>query len=102
MLRASGRGEAGLLGVLWSPQGQSPIESISGDVLQDIRASLGAQMAGKTGTAFEKQLQRNFEAAWQPSRKQLKKGQLHEIEEQLAKARQAAADAQSTIKNAEE
>jgi chromosome segregation ATPase len=102
MLKAAGRGDAGMLGVLWSPQGQLPLNSVSGGVLEAIRASLGAQMAGAGGAAFEKQVARLFEAGWQPARRQPKKGRLHEIDEQLAGIRQTAANARDSLREADE
>jgi predicted ATP-dependent endonuclease of OLD family len=102
MLRASGRGETGILGVLWSPQGQLPLEGVSGGVVEEIRASLGAQMAGAAGLAFEKQLRKIYEAAWQPSRKQPKKGLLQDIEQKLSEERENAESAKSTLEQADQ
>lgn len=102
MLRCGGRNEAGLLAVLWSAQGELPLIHVPGGVLEDLRAALGAQMAGSSGAAFEKQLRKAFEAGWQPARMQPKKARLHEIEEHLSKARAAAEANRSVLEDADE
>ncbi len=102
MMRCGGRNEAGLLAVLWSAQGELPLDHVPGGVLEELRAALGAQMSGRSGAAFEKQLRKAFEAGWQPARMQPKKGLLHEIEEHLAKAEAAAEANRSILEEADE
>ena len=102
MMRCGGRNEAGLLAVLWSAQGELPLDHVPGGVLEDLRTALGAQMSGSSGAAFEKQLRKAFEAGWQPARMQPKKGRLHEIEEHLAKAEAAAEASRSILEEADE
>jgi chromosome segregation ATPase len=102
ILRCGGRNEAGLLAVLWSAQGELPLNHVPGGVLEDLRAALGAQMAGRSGTTFEKQLRKAFEAGWQPARMQPKKGRLNEIEEHLEKAKAAADASRSILEEADE
>jgi chromosome segregation ATPase len=102
MLRFGGKNEAGLLSVLWSAQGELPLESVPGGVQEALRAALGAQMAGSHGASFEKQLRKAFEAGWQPARMQPKKGRLHEIDELLAKAVSAADTSRQLLEEADE
>lgn len=47
----------GLAQVLWAPQGNLAIGELSGDVLVDIRNSLGAQVSGPEASPIEKQIQ---------------------------------------------
>src|SRR5471030_1288626 len=102
MMRCGGRNEAGLLAVLWSAQGELPLDHVPGGVLEDLRAALGAQMSGSSGAAFEKQLRKAFETGWQPAGMQPKKGRLHEIEEHLAKAEASAEASRSILEEADE
>ena len=58
----SGRGLSkpenwGLAQVLWAPQGNLAIGELSGDVLVDIRNSLGAQVSGPEASPIEKRIQ---------------------------------------------
>jgi chromosome segregation ATPase len=102
MLRCGARNEAGLLAVLWSAQGKLPLANVPGGVLEDIRSAFGAQMAGPAGIAFEKQLLKVFKASWQPERMQPKKGRLHELDAQLAKAGETADANRSFLQDADE
>jgi len=47
----------GLAQVLWAPQGDLTIGQLSGDVLTDIRTSLGVQVAGSEASPIEKRIQ---------------------------------------------
>ena len=47
----------GLAQVLWAPQGNLAIGELSGDVLVDIRNSLGAQVSGPEASPIEKRIQ---------------------------------------------
>jgi len=67
ILRSSppGRGLArpenwGLAQVLWAPQGNLAIGSLSGDVLADIRVSLGAQVSGAGAGPVEERIERAY------------------------------------------
>jgi DNA repair exonuclease SbcCD ATPase subunit len=102
MLRCGGKNEAGLLAVLWSAQGDLPLDHVPGGVVEALRAALGAQMAGTSGAAIEKQLRKAFEGGWQPARMQPKKGRLHEIEDLLTKAEAVAATSRSILEEADE
>ena len=62
---APGRGLAqskdwGLAQVLWAPQGDLTIGQLSGDVLADIRTSLGVQVAGSEASPIEKRIQETW------------------------------------------
>jgi len=50
----------GLAQVLWAPQGDLTIGQLSGDVLADIRASLGVQVAGPEVSPIEKRIQETW------------------------------------------
>ena len=102
MLRCGGKNEAGLLSVLWSAQGELPLENVPGGVQEALRVALGAQMAGSNGASFEKELRKAFEAGWQPARMQPKKGRLHEIDDLLAKAVAAAETSRQLLEEADE
>jgi len=50
----------GLAQVLWASQGNLAIGELSGDVLVDIRSSLGAQVSGPEASPIEKRIQENW------------------------------------------
>ena len=47
----------GLAEILWAPQGDLAIAQLSGDLLADIRTSLGVQISGKDAGPIEKKVQ---------------------------------------------
>ncbi|HID23684.1 MAG TPA: hypothetical protein EYP14_14985, partial [Planctomycetaceae bacterium] len=75
---ASGRGMTqrrhwGLAQILWVPQGQLPIESLSSGTEAAIRESLGAHMAGPGEDALEKKINAEYSQFFTPGGK-LKSG----------------------------
>jgi exonuclease SbcC len=79
----------GVFSILCAAQGEQHLPALSGNVLEDIRRMLGAQLAGDDGTAFEKMLEKRYAAVWTPGGKP-KKGPLTEIQAKLV-------DAQSSL-----
>ena len=59
----------GLAQVLWAPQGNLAIGELSGDVLTDIRNSLGAQIAGPETSPIEKRIQETWQQFFTPGGK---------------------------------
>jgi len=59
----------GLAQVLWAPQGDLAIGELSGDVLADIRSSLGAQIAGTGVNPIEKRIQETWQQFFTPGGK---------------------------------
>ena len=59
----------GLAQVLWAPQGNLAIGELSGDVLVDIRNSLGAQVSGPEASPIEKRIQENWGEFFTPGGK---------------------------------
>jgi len=56
----------GLAQVLWAPQGDLAMESLSGDVLTDIRVSLGAQVSGAGAGPLEERIDRAYSQFFTP------------------------------------
>ncbi len=62
---APGRGLArydnwGIAQVLWAPQGRLELKGLSGDVLENIRASLGTQVSETAGNAIERRIDEKY------------------------------------------
>jgi len=56
----------GLAQVLWAPQGELALEGLSGDLMNQIRASLGAQVAGPAGDPVEKRIEEAYLKIYTP------------------------------------
>ncbi len=50
----------GLAQVLWVPQGELAFEGLSGDLMDEIRASLGAQVTGPVGNPTERKIEEAY------------------------------------------
>ncbi|HWR50205.1 MAG TPA: AAA family ATPase, partial [Bryobacteraceae bacterium] len=91
---AAGRGlagteETGILQALCCPQGGLALPGLTGKVLEDIRAMLGAQLAGPRGAAFETEVAKKYSKAW--SGKGPRKSEaIHGLRAELAKASEEA------------
>ncbi len=71
--------------VLWSPQGALELQSIDGSVLEQVRASLGAQMESGVVRRVIAEVAQLANVNWTPSKEDLKKGSpVRAIEERLA------------------
>lgn len=88
----------GLAQVLWAPQGDLTIGQLSGDVLADIRASLGVQVAGPEASPIEKRIQETWRQFFTSGRK-LKTGKeapaIVRLRERLRKAEDELTSARS-------
>jgi len=86
----------GLAQVLWAPQGNLAITSLSGDLLSDIRASLGAQVSGPEAGPVEERIEEAYRQFFTPTGK-LKAGKdaptLVRLREKLDQALQKHAGA---------
>ncbi len=51
----------GLAQVLWAPQGQLAFDSLSGDIVRDIRSALGAQLGGPGSGVLEQRIEEAYE-----------------------------------------
>ena len=56
----------GLAQVLWAPQGNLALSGLSGDVIANIRASLGAQVAGAGSGSIEARIEALYGSAFTP------------------------------------
>lgn len=88
----------GLAQVLWAPQGEMALPALSGDVVERIRESLGAQVSGPGGGPLEKAIEDAYLAIYTPGG-QLRRGReappLVRLRDQMAQARTAHANAQA-------
>ena len=50
----------GLAQVLWVPQGELALEGLSGDLMNEIRASLGTQVTGPAGNPIERKIEEAY------------------------------------------
>jgi DNA repair exonuclease SbcCD ATPase subunit len=102
----------GLAQVLWAPQGDLTIGQLSGDVLADIRASLGVQVAGPEVSPIEKRIQETWLQFFTPGGN-LKTGKeapdivrlrerLRKAEDELTSARSQQQDFDETARRVEE
>lgn len=86
----------GLAQVLWAPQGELALAGLSGDVIADIRASLGAQVAGAGGGPLEERIEEAYGRFFTPGGK-LRTGKeapaVLRLREALAAAAEAAREA---------
>ena len=92
---APGKGVAqvrhwGLAQVLWAPQGALDLPELSGDLPNDIRAMLGAQVAGPAGSRIEQKIQELYRGYYTATGK-VKSGkdapEAVRLEQELEKAR---------------
>ena len=56
----------GLAQVLWAPQGNLSIHNLSGDIISDIRSSLGVQVSGTGGGPIEKRIEEIYLTIFTP------------------------------------
>ena len=56
----------GLAQVLWAPQGNLSIQNLSGDIISDIRSSLGVQVSGPGGGPIEKRIEEIYLTLFTP------------------------------------
>ena len=59
----------GLAQVLWAPQGNLTLAGLSGDVVDDIRAALGVQVAGSSSGPLEEQIEEAYGRFFTPGGK---------------------------------
>ncbi len=65
----SRRENSGLAQVLWVPQGKLALEALSGDLLADVRASLGAQVGGPDASPIERKVEEAYLQIFTPGGK---------------------------------
>jgi DNA repair exonuclease SbcCD ATPase subunit len=63
----SRRENSGLAQVLWVPQGRLALEALSGDLLADVRTSLGAQVTGPTASPIERKVEEAYLQIYTPT-----------------------------------
>ena len=107
---APGRGLAkeehwGIAQVLWAPQGKLDLGALSGDLITDIKTSLGTQVTGSEGGPVEKRVEAVYSRIFTSGGK-LKTGKdapgIVRLEEALKKAREKRAEAQAAQQQFEE
>ena len=65
----SRRENSGLAQVLWVPQGRLALEALSGDLLADVRTSLGAQVTGPAASPIERKVEEAYLQIYTPTGK---------------------------------
>jgi DNA repair exonuclease SbcCD ATPase subunit len=65
----SRRENSGLAQVLWVPQGRLALEALSGDLLADVRTSLGAQVTGPAASPVERKVEEAYLQIYTPTGK---------------------------------
>jgi DNA repair exonuclease SbcCD ATPase subunit len=63
----SRRENSGLAQILWVPQGRLALEALSGDLLADVRTSLGAQVTGPTASPIERKVEEAYLQIYTPT-----------------------------------
>jgi len=63
----SRRENSGLAQVLWVPQGRLVLEALSGDLLADVRTSLGAQVTGPDASPIERKVEEAYLQIYTPT-----------------------------------
>ena len=63
----SRRENSGLAQVLWVPQGRLTLEALSGDLLADVRTSLGSQVTGPTASPIEGKVEEAYLQIYTPT-----------------------------------
>jgi hypothetical protein len=63
----SRRENSGLAQVLWVPQGRLALEALSGDLLADVRTSLGTQVAGPDASPIERKVEEAYLQIFTPT-----------------------------------
>lgn len=63
----SRRENSGLAQVLWVPQGRLALEALSGDLLADVRTSLGSQVTGPTASPIERKVEEAYLQIYTPT-----------------------------------
>lgn len=85
----------GLAQVLWVPQGELALEGLSGDLMNQIRDSLGAQVAGPAGDPIERKIEEAYLKIYTP-KGSYKTGKDGAVVVQIKEKLQVAIEARNT------
>ncbi|MBD5781655.1 hypothetical protein IEN85_19295 [Pelagicoccus sp. NFK12] len=92
----------GLAQILWAPQGDLQLQSISGSAAERLRSALGVQISGDSGGRLEDLIKERFQTYFTPSGTGYRKGKNAAPIISLQERRDAAQSALATLREKQE